>query len=190
MIFASIEFALFFAAVMVVRSTLSNFTVEKWFLVVASYVFYMSWSIPCGLLILFTSMVDFFVGWRLGQIANPKYRKLLLAVSIVMNLGVLAFFKYVNFLIDTAAFGLNMLGIYVDPVHYAILLPVGLSFFTFASMSYTIEVYRRQIPPCRSMQDLLLFVAFFPQLVAGPIVRAAYFLPQLRQRVRATPLDI
>lgn len=190
MIFTSFEFVLFFLVVIVVRSLLRNFSAEKWFLVAASYVFYMSWSIPCGLLILASSLLDYGVGLGLAKIDDPRKRKLFLILSLVANLGILGFFKYTNFLLANLEWGLTSMGLHVNPWHYDILLPVGISFFTFQSMSYTIDVYRRQIPTCRSLRDFLLFVSFFPQLVAGPIVRAADFLPQLYQRMRPKLVDI
>jgi alginate O-acetyltransferase complex protein AlgI len=189
MIFTSFEFVLFFVVVLGVRSCLRNFSVEKWFLLVASYVFYMSWSIPCGFLILGTSLTDYFVGIGLGRIENERKRKLLLVVSIMTNLGVLGFFKYTNFFLANASAGLNILGFEVPRWHFDILLPAGISFFTFQSMTYTIETYRRNIKPCHKLRDFLLFVAFFPQLLAGPINRAAHLLPQFTQRVRATILQ-
>jgi alginate O-acetyltransferase complex protein AlgI len=189
MIFTSFEYILFFASVLLLRSFLQNFTAEKWLLLVASYLFYMSWSIPCGFLILFTSIVDYFVGVGLGRIENQHKRKILLAVSIVANLGVLAYFKYTNFLLDNVRYGASWLGFHLDRAHYDILLPAGISFFTFQSMTYTIETYRRKIKPCHSARDFLLFVAFFPQLLAGPINRAVDLLPQFMQRIRATTLD-
>jgi alginate O-acetyltransferase complex protein AlgI len=189
MIFTSIEFILFFAVVLGVRSCLRNFNIEKWFLLVASYVFYMSWSIPCGFLILGTSLTDYFVGVGLDRIENERKRKLLLVVSIVANLGVLAFFKYTNFFLANASASLNVLGFNVPRWQFDILLPAGISFFTFQSMTYTIETYRRNIKVCHSSRDFLLFVAFFPQLLAGPINRAAHLLPQFARRVRATFLE-
>jgi alginate O-acetyltransferase complex protein AlgI len=189
MIFTSFEFVLFFIAVLCVRGCLRNFSIEKWFLLLASYVFYMSWSIPCGLLILATSLTDYFVGVGLGRIENERKRKLLLVVSVVANLGVLGFFKYSNFFLTNASASLNLLGFAVPRWHFDILLPAGISFFTFQSMTYTIETYRRNLKPCHSLRDFLLFVAFFPQLLAGPINRAASLLPQFAQRVRATILE-
>jgi alginate O-acetyltransferase complex protein AlgI len=189
MIFTSFEFIFFFAAVILVRSSLRNFTAEKWFLLGASYVFYMSWSIPCALLILFTSIVDYLVGEGLGRIQDSRKRNLLLVVSIVANLGVLGYFKYTNFLLDNLWWGFSSLGFHPSRWHYDILLPVGISFFTFQSMTYTIETYRRNIKPCHSPRDFLLFVAYFPQLLAGPINRAADLIPQFAQRVRATAQD-
>jgi alginate O-acetyltransferase complex protein AlgI len=190
MIFTSFEYIFFFAAVLLVRSCLRNFSYEKWILLVASYVFYMSWSIPCGFLILLTSFVDYFVGVGLERIENPTRRKMLLVVSIVANLGVLGFFKYTNFIFDNICSGLNLFGLHLNHWHYDIILPAGISFFTFQSMTYTIETYRRNIKACHSPRDFLLFVAFFPQLLAGPINRAADLLPQFRERLRASAADI
>ncbi len=189
MIFTSFEFVLFFVMVLLVRSCIRNITVDKWFLLIASYVFYMSWSIPCAFLILFISLVDYSVGVGLGWIEDQQKRKLLLVVSIAANLGVLAYFKYTNFLLDNVWWGLTSLGFHVTPWYYDIILPVGVSFFTFQSMTYTIETYRRNIQPCHSLRDFMLFVAFFPQLLAGPINRAVDLLPQFKQRIHVTGLD-
>jgi len=190
MIFTSFEFVCFFALVLIVRSCLPSFSSEKWFLLVASYLFYMSWSIPCGFLILATSLIDYAVGLGLERIADQTKRKLLLVISIVANLGVLAFFKYTNFLLDNTWGALHLLGWDLPHRHYDIILPAGISFFTFQSMTYTIETYRRKIKVCHSPRDFLLFTAFFPQLLAGPINRAADLLPQFAKRVRATVLDL
>src|SRR3954447_8805355 len=189
MIFTSIEYVIFFAAVLLVRSALRDFNVEKWFLLIASYVFYMSWSIPCGFLILFTSIVDYFVGVGLGRIENHRRRKLLLVLSIFANLGVLGYFKYSNFFLDNVWWSAHALGYQFPRWHYDIILPAGVSFFTFQSMTYTIETYRGRLRPCHSARDFLLFVAFFPQLLAGPINRAADLLPQFASRIRASALD-
>jgi alginate O-acetyltransferase complex protein AlgI len=190
MIFTSFEFFLFFAAVLVVRSRLRNFVAEKWFLLAASYLFYMSWSIPCGFLILATSLIDYFVGIGLERIEDQRRRKVLLVVSIAANLGVLGFFKYTNFLLDNLSWTLNAVGLPTQHWHFDILLPAGISFFTFQSMTYTIETYRRNIRPSHSPRDFLLFVAFFPQLLAGPINRAKDLLPQFDERRRGRILDI
>ena len=189
MIFTSFEFVLFFFALLLIRGCLRNFSLEKWILLIASYLFYMSWSVPCAFLILITSLVDYFVGVGLGRIADKRKRKLLLVVSIVANLGVLGFFKYTNFLIENVSWSLTALGFHVQHQRLDILLPVGISFFTFQSMTYTIETYRRNIPASHSPRDFLLFVAFFPQLLAGPINRAADLLPQFVRRVRATAVE-
>ena len=189
MIFTSFEFVAFFLVVLVVRALLPSFSAEKWFLLVASYLFYMSWSIPCGFLILATSLTDYFVGIGLGRIEDERKRKLLLVVSIVANLGVLGYFKYTDFFLNNLSSGLNLFGLHAHSWHLDIILPAGISFFTFQSMTYTIETYRRNLKPCHSLRDFLLFVAFFPQLLAGPINRAADLLPQFARRLRASALD-
>ena len=189
MIFTSFEFVLFFIFVLAGRALLRNFAAEKWFLLVCSYAFYMSWSVACGLLILATSLIDYAVGLGLERIEEKAKRKLLLVVSIVANLGVLAFFKYTNFLLDNLSAARGALGFEQAHWHYDIILPAGISFFTFQSMTYTIEAYRRNLKVSHSLRDFLLFVAFFPQLLAGPINRAADLLPQFARRVRATALD-
>src|SRR5262245_58673063 len=110
MIFTSFEFVLFFLVVVLVRSQLRSFNAEKWFLLIASYVFYTSWSLPCGALILFTSGVDYYVGLQLGRIDSQPRRKVLLLISLVLNLGLLGFFKYTNFLLDNGWSSLNAFG--------------------------------------------------------------------------------
>ncbi len=190
MIFTSFEFIAFFLLLLLVRSLVTNFTAEKWLLLIASWLFYMSWNPPFVLLLIFTSGLDFFAGRWLERSNNQRTRRLLLTLSLVANLGVLAYFKYTNFFLDTWHNLLGTVGIKFNPVLLNIILPAGISFFTFQSMSYTIDVYRRAIPACQSLRDFLLFVAFFPQLLAGPIVRAADLLPQFLQRRRAGWKDI
>jgi alginate O-acetyltransferase complex protein AlgI len=130
---------------------------------------------------------------RISSARSTPGRRAWLLVTLVSNLGILGFFKYFNFFVDSAAAALSAIGIEPGRRTLEIILPVGISFYTFQSLSYTIDVYRRQIPPCRRILDFALFVAFFPQLVAGPIVRAREFLPQLETprrlaAVRVRPL--
>ena len=190
MIFTTFEFICFFALLILLRSFLKSFNAEKWLLLIASWLFYMSWNPPFVLLLIFTSGLDFFVGRRLERSENQRARRLLLTASLVANLGVLAYFKYTNFFLETWHGILGSVGITFSPMVLNIILPAGISFFTFQSMSYTIDVYRRQIRACQSLRDFLLFVAFFPQLLAGPIVRAADLLPQLCVRRRASWKDV
>ena len=190
MIFTSFEFIAFFVLLLILRSLMTNFTAEKWLLLIASWLFYMSWNPPFVLLLIFTSTLDFFAGRWMEKSASQRTRRLLLTSSLIANLGVLAYFKYTNFFLETWHGLLGSFGITFDPVLLNIILPAGISFFTFQSMSYTIDVYRRAIPACRSLRDFLLFVAFFPQLLAGPIVRAAELLPQLLERRRASGRDL
>jgi D-alanyl-lipoteichoic acid acyltransferase DltB (MBOAT superfamily) len=151
-----------------------------WFLLLASCAFYMSWNALFILLVLFSAVVDYGVGLALGRTQKPAARRALLLLTLVSNLGLLGFFKYANFFAENVhalAAHTGLAGAQFVPWH--IILPVGISFYTFQTLSYTIDVYRGQLEPCRSFSKFLLFVTFFPQLVAGPIVRAVDFLPQL-----------
>ena len=190
MIFTSFEFVTFFALVVLIRSCLRNFTAEKWLLLTASICFYLSWSIPCLFLILFTSIADYSIGRKLGRTTAPASRRRLLVVSLLVNLGLLGFFKYGNFFFESVSRALNALGWHVGPFHYNIILPPAISFYTFASMSYVLDVYYERLPVCKSARDYALFITFFPKLLSGPIVRGIEFLPQLRERVRANVEDI
>lgn len=166
------------------------------FLMLASYVFYfvgtydaareqevpfgpLGWTLLCVAIIFFGSTLDFWVGRALGRTENPTTRKALLLASIFYYLGVLSVFKYFDFAIDSVAALAAWAGIHVAPTHLRLVLPFGISFFTFETMSYTIDVYRRELPPAERYLDYLLFVSFFPHLVAGPIVRPKSMLPQL-----------
>jgi alginate O-acetyltransferase complex protein AlgI len=145
----------------------------------ASYVFYGYWDWRfLGLLALSTG-VDFVVGRALFRSEDPRRRKLLLTVSVCTNLGILGFFKYYDFFAESLAAVMGLVGLHPDPFTLGILLPVGISFYTFQTMSYTIDIYRGKLQPVDSLTDFALFVAFFPQLVAGPIERAVNLLPQI-----------
>ncbi len=171
------------------------------FLVVASYGFYfygtldvareqqpplgpIGWSVLCLGVIFVGSTIDFWVGRALGKEQRPRARKMLLLISIFYYLGVLSIFKYFNFAVDSFTDALNAMGVRVSHVHLRIVLPFGISFFTFETMSYTIDVYRRELEPAKRYLDYLLFVAFFPHLVAGPIVRPKDMLPQFAAEPR------
>jgi alginate O-acetyltransferase complex protein AlgI len=190
MLFTSFEFLCFFLGVVLLRSCLRSFTAEKWFLLLASYCFYLTWSVPCILLLLFISVSDYYIGRKLGQTENPVHRKRLLISSLVANLGLLGFFKYSNFLLDNIWLAVSPLGMHFHRPNYNIILPPAISYFTFASMSYVIDVYYERIHPTRSLRDYSLFVSFFPKLLAGPIMRAGDFLSQVQQRVRAHWMEI
>jgi alginate O-acetyltransferase complex protein AlgI len=129
-----------------------------------------------------STIMDYIVGLRIGDATSEAKRKVWLGVSLAVNLGVLGFFKYFNFFINSAAGFLHWLGLPASTWTLAIFLPYGISFYTFQSMSYSIDVYRRRLAPVRSFLDLAAFISFFPQLVAGPIVRAMSFLPQLAEK--------
>jgi alginate O-acetyltransferase complex protein AlgI len=146
----------------------------------ASYVFYGWWDWRFCLLMLASSLVDYASGIAIHRSDNAQKRKLYLTLGLSANLLVLGFFKYFNFFVDTFAIALATLGFEIQTLTFAIILPVGISFYTFQTMSYTIDIYRGQYEPQRSVVDYLSFVSFFPQLVAGPIERATHLLPQFR----------
>lgn len=149
-------------------------------MLVASYFFYMSWDYRFGGLILFSTALDFWLGLRIAKTENIRTRNFYLTFSLIANLVfILGFFKYYNFLANSLADLLGLFGVGRILPALQIILPVGVSFYTFQSLSYTIDVYRKMIPPERSLIRFALFVSFFPQLVAGPIVTAKWFLPQL-----------
>ena len=147
-------------------------------LLVAGYVFYGWWNWKFLSLLLFSSSVDYIVGLRLDRTEKPLHRKLYLSLSLVTQLGLLAFFKYFNFFADSAAQLLRAFGLEASYTTLNIVLPVGLSFYTFQTLSYTIDVYRRRCPAHRDLLEFMAFVSFFPQLVAGPIERATHLLNQ------------
>ncbi|MGF1464794.1 MAG: MBOAT family O-acyltransferase [Sandaracinaceae bacterium] len=149
------------------------------FVVLASCVFYSAWEVRYLGLILFSTALDYSVGRGLGATRSPRLRRMLLGVSLAGNLGLLGLFKYFNFFGEATADVLAVFGVDVDPPVLDVLLPVGISFYTFQTLSYTIDVYRGRLEPTRNPLKFAFYVTFFPQLVAGPVVRAAEFLPQL-----------
>ena len=185
MIFSSFQFLLFFLTVILLLLILPG-RYRKQLLVVASYYFYAYWDYRFTALIFTSTLIDFIVGRLLYATEDQTKRKRLLAVSLLANLGFLGFFKYYNFFVDSAETILSGWGLGISNLD--IILPVGISFYTFQTMSYSLDIYRRKLKPVDRFSDFALFVAFFPQLVAGPIVRAADFLPQLKNpiQIRAT----
>ena len=137
------------------------------------------WATLCLAVIFLGSSLDFWIGKKLAKTENPRARKALLLASVLYYLGILAVFKYFNFFVDSFVDLFALGGVVVKPVHLRLVLPFGISFFTFETMSYTIDVYRKEIEPAQRYLDYLLFVCFFPHLVAGPIVRPHSMLPQL-----------
>jgi len=189
MLFTQWPFPVFFAVVFTVHWILRTRSARSTWLLIASYVFYASWDWRFLFLIMLSTAIDFFAAQRMTGLSDSIQRRRCLLVSLISNLGILGFFKYFNFFVDSAVTFSHSLGLPLHSPTWSIILPVGISFFTFQSMSYTIDVYRGQLQPVRSLRDFAMFVAFFPQLVAGPIVRAAEFLPQLRQRQRLSQVD-
>jgi D-alanyl-lipoteichoic acid acyltransferase DltB (MBOAT superfamily) len=178
MLFTSATFIVFLALVFALYWSLPSRRLQNGLLAAASYVFYAWWDYRfCGLMFLHC-LVDFTLARALGRFERPRVRRALLLASIAFNVGLLGFFKYFHFFQDNLVALLGRAGWHVHPWTVQIILPVGISFYTFQSLGYTIDVYRRQLQPCRNFLDYLAFVAFFPQLIAGPIERAGNLLPQ------------
>lgn len=180
MVFNSLVFLVFFLVVYGLYRVLPH-RGQNMLLLVASYFFYGWWDWRFLSLIFISTVVDYWAGLAIEDAAdNPRRRKVALWISLVSNLGILGFFKYFNFFADNLAALFQSLGMAMAPRHLNIILPVGISFYTFQTMSYTLDIYRRQMRPTRSFLDFATFVAFFPQLVAGPIERASHLLPQIQ----------
>lgn len=181
MLFNSIEFAIFLPVVFLIYWFVvnRNLRLQNAFLLVASYFFYGWWDWRFLSLIAFSSFTDYWVGLGLTRFQDKGRRKLLLTISIVTNLAFLGFFKYYNFFAESFADAFTLLGSHIEPSRLNIILPVGISFYTFQTLSYTIDVYKGKLEPTRNILDFFVFVSFFPQLVAGPIERATNLLPQV-----------
>ncbi len=184
MLFIEARFVLFFAVIFGVHWLLRPRSWRKGWLLLSSYAFYAAWDWRFLSLILFSTATDYIAGSALGRPGPVRGRRFWLTGSLVINLGLLCTFKYFNFFIESGAALLQALGLPATPFTLQIVLPLGISFYTFQSLSYTIDIYRGRFEPVRSPLDFALFVGFFPQLVAGPIVRASEFLPQLAVKRR------
>ncbi|MGV8827743.1 MAG: MBOAT family O-acyltransferase [Breznakibacter sp.] len=186
MLFNSIEFALFLPIVFVLYwfVTYRNLKLQNALIVAASFLFYGWWDWRFLFLLLFSSLMDFGIGLWLKRLDIPsdikahRKRKVLLAITMIVNLGFLGFFKYYNFFVDSFLQAFTFFGMKPEIHTLKIILPVGISFYTFQTMSYTIDVYRRKLEPTSDLMAFMAFVSFFPQLVAGPIERATNLLPQ------------
>ncbi len=196
MLFNSITFFVFFAIVYTAYLLLQGrLRWQNLLLLVASYVFYGWWDWRFLSLIALSTLCDFWVGRAIGRVTDEtdegkQHRKRLLLISVAFNLGVLGFFKYFNFFADSFAGLLQTIGLQANVSTLQIILPVGISFYTFQTMSYTIDVYRKELEPTSNFIDFATFVAFFPQLVAGPIERARNLLPQITNPRFITPEQI
>jgi D-alanyl-lipoteichoic acid acyltransferase DltB (MBOAT superfamily) len=179
MLFNSIDFAIFLPIVFILYWLLNrNLKLQNLLIVIASYVFYGWWDWRFLSLIVFSSIVDYTVGIALEKSENKRKRRLLLMTSILVNIGFLGFFKYFNFFTESFTDAFSFLGYKFTSQSLSIILPVGISFYTFQTLSYSIDVYRRKMKPTRDAIAFFAFVSFFPQLVAGPIERATNLLPQ------------
>ncbi|HEX3535468.1 MAG TPA: MBOAT family O-acyltransferase [Stellaceae bacterium] len=190
MLFPTFGFLLFFLAVAAGLAVLEDrFTAKKALLVAASYFFYAQWDWRFCFLLAFSTGLSFIAGLLIGRLKDQSRQRLVLGIAIALHLGLLGIFKYLDFFVLSSNELAHLLGLEHELPFVEILLPVGISFFTFHGISYVTDVYRGDVAVCRNPLDMALYMSFFPQLVAGPIVRAAYFLPQLA-RPSAEPIPI
>jgi len=185
MLFNSLTFLVFFALVMAAHRLPISWNAKKRNLLLASYLFYAAWNPPFVALLWISTLTDWFVARGMAATQSGGRRRLLLFTSLSINLGLLAYFKYASFVLENLVLLLGSFGVEYQPPELGIILPLGISFYTFQTLSYSISVYRREMQPWPSFLDFALFVTFFPQLVAGPIVRAQSFLPQCVEPRRA-----
>ena len=181
MLFNTLEFGIFFITIYLLYRILAH----RWqniLLLIASYYFYGCWNWRFLSLIFISTVVDYFCGIKIGEGKDSSKRKLFLIISVITNLGILGFFKYFNFFSESFINLLSTIGLQANARSLNIILPVGISFYTFQTMSYTIDIYRKKMEPTYKFLDFALFVSFFPQLVAGPIERAKNLLPQILNR--------
>lgn len=183
MIFNSTEFVIFFLVVCFLYGAVFNRDhLRNVVLLLSSYAFYTAWAWEYAGLIAASTLVDYFIGLKLQRETRSFRRKVLALTSLIFNLGLLAFFKYFNFFAESYSSAITIFGWDASPIRHEFLLPVGISFYTFQTLSYTLDLYRGEIKAERSLIKFAIFVSFFPQLVAGPIVRAKEFLPQLNRQ--------
>ncbi|MBA3668350.1 MAG: MBOAT family protein [Sphingomonas sp.] len=187
MIFNSLTFVVFFAIVLGLHRAPLPWTAKKIVLLVASYLFYAAWNPPFVILLWISTVVDWWAAQAMVKSGRPWTRRAWMITSVVVNLGLLGFFKYGQFLLDNFIVLAGAAGIAYQPAKYDIILPVGISFYTFATLSYTLDVYLRRSKPAKHFLDYALFVTFFPHLVAGPIMRPTELVPQFAEERRATP---
>ena len=178
MLFNSYTFIAFFIIMLVLHNMPLPWKVKKVNLLIASYIFYAAWNPPFILLLWLATVVDYLVGKALYKQENIHKKRLLLVISLIGNLGMLVFFKYGGFLLENFVTMVNAMGINYHPAKPNIILPAGISFYTFTTLCYTIDMYKRKSEPVKSLLDFSLFVTFFPHLVAGPIVRPPQLVPQ------------
>lgn len=186
MLFNSYTFLVFFIIVLILHNLPFSWKTKKINLLIASYVFYAAWNPPFILLLWLSTLVDFFVGRALYTQENKYKKKLLLVISLIGNLGMLCFFKYGGFILENFTHLVNALGFDYHPAKPNIILPAGISFYTFTTLCYTIDMYRKESKPVKTLLDFSLFVTFFPHLVAGPIVRPPQLVPQFETPRKAS----
>ena len=186
MLFNSLTFIVFFLFVLLFHYTVSSWRIQKTILLISSYIFYAAWNPPFVIILWFSTLLDWWVAKGLAKREKVGERRFLLSLSLLGNLGLLGFFKYGEFFLENFIGFIQWVGLDFNPAVPDIILPIGISFYTFQTLSYTLDIYLRRAQPGKSFLDYALYVTFFPQLVAGPIVRATDFLPQCTEVKRAT----
>jgi alginate O-acetyltransferase complex protein AlgI len=186
MVFNSLTFVVFFALVLALHAMPFGWTTRKINLLIASYLFYAAWNPPFVILLWISTVVDWYAAQGLVRSERPAPRRAWMLLSVVVNLGMLGYFKYGSFLLDNFRALMLAFGVDYQPPSFSIVLPVGISFYTFATLSYTLDIYLRRAQPARNFLDYALFVTFFPHLVAGPIMRPTELVPQFAEPRRAT----
>ncbi len=183
--FNTYTFITFFSILLIIHYSLKSWKAQKINLLIFSYLFYSAWNPAFVFLLAGSTACDWIVAKKIFKAFTPKLKKRYLTLSLLLNLGLLGYFKYGNFFLNNTIDLLSLIGIVFKPAPLSIILPVGISFYTFQTLSYSIDVYRGKIKPGDSLLDYALYVSFFPQLVAGPIVRANDFLPQCKRQRKA-----
>jgi len=186
MVFNSLTFVVFFALVLALHAMPLGWTTKKVNLLIASYLFYAAWNPPFIVLLWVSTVVDWWAAKKLVNAEQPNARRAWMLLSVVANLGMLGYFKYGGFLMENFQVLMAALGVVYQPPKLDIVLPVGISFYTFATLSYTLDVYLRRAKPATNFLDYALFVTFFPHLVAGPIMRPTELVPQFAHERRAS----
>jgi alginate O-acetyltransferase complex protein AlgI len=186
MLFNSLTFIVFFAIVVALHHAPFSWRVKKFNLLIASYIFYGAWSPPFVLLLLLSTAVDWQAARWIHAAKSEGARRGFLILSLATNLGILGYFKYGEFLLENFTALMASIGVAYQAPEWNIILPVGISFYTFQTMAYSLDVYLRRAAPTKSLLDFSLFVTFFPQLVAGPIVRPSQLVPQFAEPKQAT----
>lgn len=186
MVFNSLTFFIFFGVVLLLHSLPFSWRIKKFNLLWASYLFYAAWNPPFVLLLMLSTVIDWFAAMGIYGAKTKVRRRLWLTATLGVNLGVLSFFKYGNFWLSNFVSLMSALGLHYQPLKMDVILPIGISFYTFVTLSYTLDVYWGKMKPWNSFLDFAMFVTFFPHLVAGPILRAADFLPQCLEPKRPT----
>ncbi len=182
MSFISLEFAILLVSVVLLVILIRNAFARKVILLVASCAFYAAWDWRFLGLLIFVTVMDYYISVWLVRSQNPRTRKAMLVASVTVNLLILGFFKYFNFFTGSFNALMGSFGLHLPELN--IILPIGISFYTFETLSYVVDVYRGHTHPARSLLDYAVFVTFFPRLVAGPIMRASHFLPQLDRGIQ------